>query len=84
MSRNLAGGILSTDSYQLTMAQLYWRAGLAERPARRALLPFVPRLRHIKRAIASAAGLGPFASWMTTTRHGRRRRGAAWLPQPRR
>ena len=27
------GGILFTDEYQLTMAQLYFRAGLHERPA---------------------------------------------------
>jgi nicotinate phosphoribosyltransferase len=30
---SLRGGILATDQYQLTMAQLYWKEGLAERPA---------------------------------------------------
>ena len=39
-------GVLSTDQYQLTMAQLYFRAGLHDRRgALRALLPLVPRLR---------------------------------------
>ena len=42
----LRHGVLSTDAYQLTMAQLYLRAGLHERPrALRALLPLLPRLR---------------------------------------
>jgi len=31
--RDLYDGILATDQYQLTMAQLYWREGLAERRA---------------------------------------------------
>ncbi len=34
MDRSLAEGVLYTDQYQLTMAQLYHRRGLAERPAR--------------------------------------------------
>ncbi len=34
MDRSLATGVLYTDQYQLTMAQLYHRRGLAERPAR--------------------------------------------------
>ncbi len=29
---SIADGILFTDQYQLTMAQLYWRAGIADRP----------------------------------------------------
>jgi nicotinate phosphoribosyltransferase len=29
----LLGGILSTDQYQLTMAQMYWKEGLADVPA---------------------------------------------------
>ena len=31
--RNVSRGILFTDQYQLTMAQLYYRMGLHERPA---------------------------------------------------
>ncbi len=34
MDRSLAEGVLYTDQYQLTMAQLYHQHGLAERPAR--------------------------------------------------
>jgi nicotinate phosphoribosyltransferase len=34
MDRSIAEGILYTDQYQLSMAQLYYRMGLAERPAR--------------------------------------------------
>lgn len=34
MDRKLAEGVLFTDQYQLTMAQLYFRTGMAERPAR--------------------------------------------------
>ncbi len=34
MDRKLAEGVLYTDQYQLTMAQLYYRTGMAERPAR--------------------------------------------------
>jgi nicotinate phosphoribosyltransferase len=34
MDRRLAEGVLYTDQYQLTMAQLYHEVGLAERPAR--------------------------------------------------
>lgn len=69
MSRNLAGGILSTDSYQLTMAQLYWRAGLAERPARfEHFFRSCPDYGTHQAGYCVAAGLGPFASWMTTTR----------------
>ncbi len=34
MDRAIVEGILYTDQYQLSMAQLYYRMGLAERPAR--------------------------------------------------
>lgn len=34
MDRSVAEGILYTDQYQLSMAQLYYRMGLADRPAR--------------------------------------------------
>jgi len=34
MDRSVVEGVLYTDQYQLTMAQLYFREGLAERPAR--------------------------------------------------
>ncbi len=34
MNRSLAEGVLYTDQYQLTMAQLYHQRGLAEKPAR--------------------------------------------------
>lgn len=34
MDRSVAEGVLYTDQYQLTMAQLYFKAGLAQRPAR--------------------------------------------------
>lgn len=69
MSRNLAGGILSTDSYQLTMAQLYWRAGLAERPARfEHFFRSCPDYGTHQAGFCVAAGLAPFAEWMTTTK----------------
>jgi nicotinate phosphoribosyltransferase len=62
-------GILSTDAYQLTMAQLYWRAGLHERTVRfEHFFRSYPDYGTHQAGFCIAAGLGPFAEWMTTTR----------------
>lgn len=62
----LLGGILSTDFYQLTMAQLYFRAGLADRPARfEHFFRSYPDYGRHQAGYCVAAGMAPFAKWMT-------------------
>lgn len=70
MARNrLVGGVLSTDAYQLTMAQVYLRLGLHERRVRfEHLFRRYPDYGTHSAGYAIAAGLGPFAEWMRTTR----------------
>jgi nicotinate phosphoribosyltransferase len=65
----LRHGILSTDAYQLTMAQLYVRAGLQDRPVRfEHFFRSYPDYGEHQAGYCVAAGLGPFAEWVTTVR----------------
>ncbi len=67
----LRRGILSTDAYQLTMAQLYFRNGLHDRPVRfEHFFRSYPDYGDHQAGYCVAAGLGPFAAW-TTTVHAR-------------
>lgn len=67
----LAGGALFTDLYQLTMAQLYVRTGLA---GRRVRFDYTfrtnPDYDGHRAGFAVAAGLGPLLEWMEGTRFG--------------
>lgn len=66
---NITEGLLFTDQYQLTMAQLYWRYGLHERPA--SFDYFFRRYpdygRH-QAGYAVCAGLGWLLDWIESTR----------------
>ncbi|HJX40854.1 MAG TPA: hypothetical protein VJ345_05265, partial [Anaerolineales bacterium] len=70
--KSLAEGILFTDQYQLTMAQLYFRLGLHELPAQ-----FDHVFRHYpdygshKAGYCINAGLGWLLDWMQQVRFGR-------------
>jgi nicotinate phosphoribosyltransferase len=69
MATTRRGGILSTDAYQLTMAQVYWRYGLHDRRVRfEHFFRSYPDYGTHQAGYCVAAGLGPFARWMTTTR----------------
>ncbi len=62
-------GILSTDQYQLTMAQLYFRAGLHERPVRfEHFFRSNPDYGTHQAGYCVAAGLASLARWMGETR----------------
>ncbi|MEX1287785.1 MAG: nicotinate phosphoribosyltransferase [Acidimicrobiia bacterium] len=65
----LLGGILATDQYQLTMAEAYWRDGLADRPA---MFDFffrsLPDYGSHQAGYAVLAGLGWFVRWLDTVR----------------
>jgi nicotinate phosphoribosyltransferase len=62
------GGILSTDAYQLTMVQVYWRHGLHDRRVRfEHFFRSYPDYGTHQAGYCVAAGLGPFARWMTAT-----------------
>lgn len=62
-------GILSTDEYQLTMAQLYFRAGLHERTVRfEHFFRSNPDYGEHQAGYCVAAGLGPFVRWTLETR----------------
>lgn len=64
----LAGGILATDAYQLTMAQVYHRLGLHERPVRfEHFFRTYPDYGTHAAGYAVAAGLGTFVDWARTT-----------------
>lgn len=64
-----AGGILSTDEYQLTMAQLYFRNGLHERRARfEHFFRSYPDYGEHQAGYCITAGLEQFANWALTTR----------------
>ncbi len=62
-------GILFTDQYQLTMAQLYWKEGLA---AHRAQFDYAfrhyPDYGEHQAGYVVTAGLGPLLEWIETTR----------------
>jgi nicotinate phosphoribosyltransferase len=63
----LRHGILSTDAYQLTMAQLYLRLGLHDRRARfEHFFRSYPDYGEHQAGYCVAAGLGPFAAWTTS------------------
>lgn len=62
-------GVLATDAYQLTMAQLYFRAGLHERTVRfEHFYRSNPDYGEHQAGYCITAGLGPFAAWMSTVR----------------
>lgn len=61
-------GVLSTDQYQLTMAQLYYRCGFHERPVRfEHFYRSNPDYGSHQAGYCVAAGLSPFVRWMTET-----------------
>ena len=65
----LRHGVLATDAYQLTMAQLYLRLGLHERRVRfEHFFRSYPDYGEHRAGYCIAAGLGPFAAWMTSVR----------------
>lgn len=69
--RLLAEGILYTDMYQLTMAQLYFRRGLHERPAQfDHFFRSYPDYGEHKAGYAIYAGLEWLLDWMQTARFG--------------
>src|SRR6478735_6057784 len=65
----LRHGILGTDAYQLTMAQLYLRAGLHERSVRfEHFFRSYPDYGDHQAGYCVTAGLAPFVDRMLTTR----------------
>lgn len=72
MRDGLLEGILQTDQYQLTMAQLYWKEGLADRNAQfDFFFRDYPDYGTHQAGYCIAAGLGPLLEWMEETRFGR-------------
>ena len=72
MNGGLLAGILGTDQYQLTMAQLYWKEGLAERKAQfDYFFRSYPDYGTHQAGYCITAGLGPLLEWMSTTRFGK-------------
>ncbi|MCB0968147.1 MAG: nicotinate phosphoribosyltransferase, partial [Ilumatobacter sp.] len=62
-------GVLRTDAYQITMAQLYHRLGLHERPARfEHFYRSNPDYGEHQAGYCVTAGLGPFLDWAARTR----------------
>lgn len=71
MNREVLGGILGTDQYQLTMAQLYWKEGLAERDVQfDYFFRSYPDYGTHQAGYCVTAGLGPLLDWIETTRFG--------------
>lgn len=65
----LRGGVLSTDAYQLTMAQLYLRTGVHEQTVRfEHFFRTYPDYGTHQAGYCVTAGLAPFADWMLSTR----------------
>jgi nicotinate phosphoribosyltransferase len=65
----LRGGLLSTDVYELTMAQAYLRAGLHERTVRfEHFFRGNPDYGTHQAGFCVAAGLAPFAAWLIGVR----------------
>ena len=65
----LLRGVLATDQYQLTMAQMYWTEGLAERSAQfDYFFRDYPDYGTHKAGYCVSAGLGWLLEWMETTR----------------
>lgn len=66
--RDLIEGFLFTDQYQLTMAQLYWKQGLAERPAQfDYFFRRYPDYGEHQAGYAISAGLGWLLDWIEST-----------------
>lgn len=69
MADVLSTGVLFTDHYQLTMAQLYFRAGLADRPSRfEHSFRSYPDYGNHQAGYVIAAGMGPFVEWLRAAR----------------
>ncbi len=69
MDTPLADGILYTDFYQLTMAQVYFRMGLHERPARfEHYFRSYPNYGAHQAGYCVMAGVAPLVEWMQTIR----------------
>ena len=67
--RDLVEGFLFTDQYQLTMAQLYWQIGMADRPAQfDHFFRRYPDYGEHKAGYAITAGLGWLLDWIDQTR----------------
>jgi len=67
--RDLTEGFLFTDQYQLTMAQLYWKSGLAERTAQfDYFFRRYPDYGEHQAGYAVTAGLGWLLDWIDDTR----------------
>lgn len=63
------GGLLGTDQYQLAMAQVYWKEGLAERPAQfDYFFRKYPDYGNHQAGYCVTAGLGWLLAWMETVR----------------
>ncbi len=68
-NRAIAEGLLFTDQYQLTMAQLYHRLGMHEQPAQfEHFTRRSPDYGGHQAGYCVAAGLEPFLDWLTDTR----------------
>ncbi len=75
--RVLTESVLFTDHYQLTMAQLYYRFGLADRTAQfDYLFRSYPDYGSHQAGYCITAGLGPLLDWMDRTWFGREERAA--------
>lgn len=71
VSTRVIEGILFTDQYQLTMAQLYFRMGLHERPAQfEHFFRSYPDYGSHQAGYCVSAGLGTLLGWMDTARFG--------------
>lgn len=71
MNEEVVDGVLGTDQYQLTMAQLYWKEGLAERRAQfDYFFRSYPDYGTHQAGYCVTAGLGPLLEWMESTRFG--------------
>ncbi len=76
--RQIAEGILFTDQYQLTMAQLYFRFGLHEKPAQfDHFFRSYPEYGLHKAGFCINAGLGSLLDWMQEARFSQENRPAA-------
>lgn len=68
-AQRLVEGALFTDQYELTMAQLYWRQGLHERPARfDYTFRSYPDYGKHQAGYCVAAGLGWLLDWVDSVR----------------
>lgn len=71
MHREIAEGILFTDQYQLNMAQLYFRMGLAERSARfEHFFRLYPDYGRHQAGYCINAGMATFLDWLRDARFG--------------